>query len=70
MMKNLKSIDDFINEALNDEQKLDALQDLNADVAALIKKHVPVLKKLDSNTAKKFDKLLRDFRFGIDDLSA
>ena len=69
-MKHLKSMDDYVTEALNDDQKMEALQDLNVDVGALIKKHVPVLKKLDSKTAKKFDKLLKDFRIGIDDLSA
>lgn len=68
-MKHLKPIDDFVNEALNDEKKMEALQDLNADIAALIKKHVPVLKKLDPKSAKAFDKLLKDFRYGIDDLS-
>ena len=68
-MKHLKNIDTFINEALSNEKKMDALQDLNADIAILLKKHVPILKKLDSKSAKAFDKLLKDFRSGIDDLS-
>ena len=68
-MKHLKTIDVFVNEALSDEKKMDALQDLNADVAILLKKHVPVLKKLDSKSAKAFDKLIKNFRNGIDDLS-
>ena len=68
-MKHLKPIADFINEKLNDEQKLEALQDLNVDVSALIKKHIPKLKKLDPKSAKEFNKLLTDFKNGIDDLS-
>lgn len=61
--------DQSLNEALSDERKMDALQDLNVDVAALLKKHIPILKKLDSKSAKALDKLINDFRNGIDDLS-
>jgi hypothetical protein len=68
-MKHLKTMNEFVNEALSEEEKLEALQDLNADVAALLKKHAPILKKLDSKSAKAFDKLIKDFRYGIDDLS-
>ena len=68
-MNNIKSLNEFVNEAMSDEQKMDALQDLNVDVSALIKKHVPVLKKLDPKAAKAFNKLLTDFKNGIDDLS-
>jgi len=68
-MKHLKPINEFINEKLNDEQKLEALQDLSVDVSALIKKHLPKLKKLDPKSAKEFNKLLTDFKTGIDDLS-
>ena len=32
-MKHLKTMDEYVNEALNDQQKLDALQDLNVDVS-------------------------------------
>ncbi len=68
-MKHLKSMDEYVNEALNDQQKMDALQDLNVDVSMLVKKHVPILKKLDPKAAKAFNKLLTDFKDGIDDLS-
>ncbi len=68
-MKHLKSMDEYVNEALSDEKKMDALQDLNVDVSALVKKHVPILKKLDPKSAKAFNKLLTDFKNGIDDLS-
>ena len=68
-MKHLKPIDEFVNEALNDQKKMDLLQDLNVEVTALIKKYVPQLKKLDSKSAKQFNKLLTDFKYGLDDLS-
>ena len=68
-MKHLKPIDEFVNEALSDEKKMDLLQDLNVDVTALIKKYVPQLKKLDPKSTKAFNKLFSDFKDGLDDLS-
>tara|TARA_R100000005_G_scaffold90790_1_gene62486 strand:+ start:268 stop:480 length:213 start_codon:yes stop_codon:yes gene_type:complete len=68
-MKHIKTFDEAINEALSDEKKMELLQELNVDVTALIKKYVPQLKKLDSKSAKAFNKLLNDFKFGLDELS-
>ena len=68
-MKHLKPMNEFVNEALSDQKKLDLLQELNVDVTALIKKYVPQLKKLDPKSTKEFNKLFTEFKNGLDDLS-
>jgi len=61
-MKHLKPIDEFVNESLNDQKKMDLLQDLNVEVTALIKKYVPQLKKLDPKSTKEFNRLFTEFK--------
>ena len=68
-MKHLKPMDEFVNEALDNQKKLDLIQELSVDVTAMIKKYVPQLKKLDSKSTKEFNKLFTEFKNGLDDLS-
>ena len=68
-MKHLKPMDEFVNEALDNQKKMDLLQELSVDVTAMIKKYVPQLKKLDPKSTKEFNKLFTQFKNGLDDLS-
>ena len=64
-MENLKeNLSEFLN-----EDKTDVLQDFSAGFSQLMKETLPNLKSLDSKTKRAFEKLAKDFKDGLDELS-
>ena len=47
----------------------DILQDISVDLSFMVKKHLKIIKKLDSKKQRAFGKLFADMKNGVDDLS-
>ena len=67
-------VSESLNESLNEAKKeewsdIDTLQDFSVLVSKMVKAVLPNLKKLESKKLKGFEKLLRNFQEGLDDLS-